>query len=347
MSTADDHRSGVDDHSGVDDDHSGVQHNDPGIDADDQVAATVTAARDQGDTGPASSVRSEVTVLRTVQSLGAVVGPTALITALLFYFGWAKAQAFSQYFGLDVSLFGLSTQDYLLQSIRSVFIPIGVLLIGGLLLLWAHGIVMRYLEIKPQRRLWRTMAGALALTGAASFVLGLVKNADRHPSDVELVLTPLSLMLGVALVSYAVLLDRRRNQPQQRAVPVSTGPMTLPALNVILVAMLVAVGLVWVVANYAEVKGREEGKFVHEQLEFQPGVVVYSAKRLHIAAPGVEEELLDGESAYAFRYNGLKLLFHSKARYFLLPASWSISNGVTVVLSDDDSLRLEFVRPPG
>ena len=303
----------------------------------------MAAAGDQGDAGPASSVRSEATVLRTVQSLGAVVGPTALITALLFYFGWAKAQAFSQYFGLDVSLFGLSTQDYLLQSIRSVFIPLGVLLIGGLILLWAHGIVVRHVELAPQRRLWRPMAAALAFTGAASFVLGLVKNTDRYPSDVELVLTPLSLMLGVALLSYAVLVERRRRQPQR--VPVSTGPMAPPALTVILVAMLITVGLVWVVANYAEIKGREEGEFVHDQLEFQPGVVVYSAKRLHIAAPGVEEELLDPESAYAFRYEGLKLLFHSNARYFLLPASWSLSNGLTVVLIENDSLRLEFVRP--
>jgi hypothetical protein len=306
----------------------------------------VAAAGDQGDAGPASSARSEATVLRTVQSLGAVVGPTALITALLFYFGWAKAQAFSQYFGLDVSLFGLSTQDYLLQSIRSVFIPLGVLLIGGLLLLWVHAIVVRHLELNPHRRLWRPMAGALALVGAASFVLGLVKNADRYPSDVELVLTPLSLMLGVALLSYAVLLERRRRQPEHRPVPVSTATAP-PALNAILVAMLMTVGLVWVVANYAEVKGREEGEFVHDQLEFQPGVVVYSAKRLHIAAPGVEEKLLGAESAYAFRYEGLKLLFHSNARYFLLPASWSLSDGVTVVLSETDSLRLEFVRAPG
>jgi hypothetical protein len=281
-----------------------------------------------------------------VQSLGAVVGPSALITALLFYFGWAKAQAFSQYFGLDVSLFGLSTQDYLLQSIRSVFIPLGVLLIGGLLLLWVHAIVVRHLELNPHRRLWRPMAGALALVGAVTFVLGLVKNADRYPSDVELVLTPLSLMLGVALLSYAVLLERRRRQPEHRAVPVST-PTAPPALNAILVAMLMTVGLVWVVANYAEVKGREEGEFVHDQLAFQPGVVVYSAKRLHIAAPGVEEKLLGAESAYAFRYEGLKLLFHSNARYFLLPASWSLSDGVTVVLSETDSLRLEFVRAPG
>ena len=347
MSAADDHNSAVDDHdSGADDHHSGL-HDDPGIDADDQVAGTVAGDGDQGDAGPSSSLRSEATVLRTVQSLGAVVGPTALITALLFYFGWAKAQAFSQYFGLDVSLFGLSTQDYLLQSIRSVFIPLGILLIGGLLLLWAHGLVIRQLELGLRGRLWRPLAGALALTGGASFVLGLVKNGDRYPSDVELIVTPLSLMLGVALLGYAVLVERRRRQPEHRAVPVSTGPMTLPSLNVMLVAMLMSIGLVWIVANYAEVKGREEAEFVHDQLEFQPGVVVYSAKRLHIGADGVKEEVLDGESAYGFRYQGLKLLFHTKARYFLLPDSWSLSNGVTVVVTENDSLRLEFVRPRG
>lgn len=310
--------------------------------------ATAARVADRGDPGPAGESGSEATVLGAVQSLGAVVGPTALITALLFYFGWAKAQAFSQYFGLDVSIFGLSTQDYLLQSIRSVFIPLGVVLIAGLLLLWAHRLLVRQLELSPDRPLWRWLAGVLAVAGAASFVVGLVKNADRYPSDAELVLTPLSLMLGVGLVSYAVLVERRRREPRPRPAASSPGPLSLPGLTVILVSMLIAVGLVWVVANYAEIKGREEGEFVHDQLEFQPGVVVYSAQRLHIGGVGVDERAFpEPESAYRFRYDGLKLLFHSNGRYFLVPASWSLSDGTTIVLRETDDVRLEFVRPGG
>ncbi len=300
---------------------------------------------DVASSGGDAGATSEATVLRTVQSLGAVVGPTALITALLFYFGWAKAQAFSQFFGLDVSLFGFSTQEYLLQSIRSVFIPLGEVLLGGLLLLWAHRALSSEIDRRPESPLWPRVAGAMAVVGVGSFVTGLVLNASRYPSDAVLLLTPLSLMLGTALVSYAVLVDRRRHRSPPPAGEGSRGQTHLPGLSVILVSTLLAVGLVWVVANYAELKGREEGEFFLDQLEFQPGVVVFSAKRLHIEAPGVEETgFSEPDSAYAFRYRGLKLLFHSGGRYFLVPESWSASGGRTIVLDDDDSVRLEFVR---
>lgn len=335
-----------------DDDHPADHHDDqssdehhPGVDANHQV---VVGAGEPGDTTPTGRARSEATVLRTVQSLGAVIGPSALITGLLFYFGYVKAAAFSSYFGLDVSLFGLSTRDFVLQSIRPVFVPLGLVLIAGLLLLWAHGALVRQVELRPRRPLWSRLAGGLAVAGAASCLLGLRAYADPFPSDLALVLTPLSLMLGVGLLSYAGLVERHRRHPRDdNAPPVRLGPTGGPGLSVILVSLLLAVGLVWVVANYADVKGRQEARFIDDQLAFLPGVVVYSAKGLHIAAPGVQETRFpEPESAFGFRYDGLKLLFHSGGTYFLVPESWSTSNGTTVVLRQDDSLRLEFVRPP-
>ncbi|MEN3314615.1 MAG: hypothetical protein V7605_849 [Acidimicrobiaceae bacterium] len=69
------------------------------------------------------------------------------------------------------------------------------------------------------------------------------------------------------------------------------------------------------------------------------------AKRMHIEAAGVgETRFPEPESAYGFRYDGLKLLFHSGGRYFIIPASWTPSGGTTIVLRDDDSLRPEFVH---
>lgn len=256
---------------------------------------------------------------------------------------------FSEYFGLDGSLFGLSTQDYLLQSIRPLFVPLAIVLLAGLVLLRAHAVLMRQIARHPDRRFWLPATGLLAVVGAGLFVTGWVKYAEVRPSDAELVLTPVSTMLGVGMVSYAVLIDgRRRLLEESGAAPAPSTPMGPPRLSVILVSVLIAVGLVWLVANYAEIKGREEAEFVHEQLEFRPGVVVYSAARLHIGGTGVEETALpDPESAYRFRYDGLKLLFHAEGRYFLVPASWSLSDGTTILLQENDELRLEFVRPPG
>ena len=294
--------------------------------------------------GEQGGARSEATVIRTVQSLGAVIGPTALITALLFYFGWAKANAFAMYFGLDVSLFGLSSQDYILQSIRAVITPLGVLLIAGLLLLWAHRTLVAQIERDPRRRLWPRLTVGLAVVGAASFVLGLVLNADVYATEREVAVVPLSLMLGVALLSYAVLVQRHRRHPQRwTAAPASSAS---PGLNVILVSMLLAVGLVWTVAEYAQLKGTDEAEFIHDQLAFQPGVVVYSAQRLHLGGAGVEEtSFTEPESAFAFRYDRLKLLFHSDGKFFLVPESWSLNDGRTIVLQESDGMRLEFVRP--
>ncbi len=120
----------------------------------------------------------------------------------------------------------------------------------------------------------------------------------------------------------------------------------MPLLSVILLAMLVSVGLVWEVANYAEIKGRSLGVFLVSQLAFQPGVAVYSPRRLQIDAGGVvETRFTEPDSAYGFRYTGLKLLFRANGRYFLVPESWSVDGGTTIVLRDSDELRLEFIRP--
>ncbi len=297
--------------------------------------------------GPKASGQSEATVLKAVQSLGAVVGPTALVTALLFYFGWARSQSQAQYLGLDVTLFGFSTQDYILQSTYSVLFPLGALLIGALVLLWGHGVVCSLVDSDPGRTVWPWVERALAFGGAALFAVGLVLNSNRYPSKTVLLMTPLSLTAGVGLMAYGVLVHRRR------AVKVGDvaghgSARPVPLLSVILVAMLVAVGIVWEVANYAEIKGRELGEFLVSQLPYQPGVVVFSPKRLHIEGGSVVETALRApDSAYAFRYSGMKLLFRSDGRYFLVPESWSVAEGRSIVLRDSEDVRMEFIRPAG
>jgi len=53
-----------------------------------------------------------------------VASQTALLTAVLFYFGWARTSTTFAYFGVDVSLLGFSTSDYLLRSVNSAFRPL-------------------------------------------------------------------------------------------------------------------------------------------------------------------------------------------------------------------------------
>ena len=50
--------------------------------------------------------------------------PLSIVTALLIYFGWARADAQSKAMGVDVSMFGYSTQDYVLRSISTLYLPL-------------------------------------------------------------------------------------------------------------------------------------------------------------------------------------------------------------------------------
>ncbi len=323
--------SGDDDVDRLDDDVEGH---------DDHEAVTLARPSDDPPRGG-----GEATVLKTVQSVGAVVGPTALVTALLFYFGWARVNAQASYLGLDVTLFDFSTQDYILQSVSSVYVPLAEVLVGALLLLWAHRLVSGRLERQPELPVWPRVEGALAAVGAVAFIVGVAFYNDETPTDTVLLLTPLCLLAGLGLVSYAVLIDRRRRAGPPTGRANSSGAAPVAPLSIILVSLLLMAGLVWEVANYADVKGRQLGQFVADQLAFRPGVVVYSEKRLQIDQPGVTETRFDEpDSAYRFRYEGLKLLLRSSSRFFLVPGSWSVDSGTTIVLPESTSLRLEFVR---
>src|SRR6266545_5733561 len=70
--------------------------------------------------------------------LGTIVAPTTLLTSLLFYFGWSHAYWFFDYFGVNSTLLGLTTRDYVQRSLDGLFVPLTVVACAGLLALWGH-----------------------------------------------------------------------------------------------------------------------------------------------------------------------------------------------------------------
>ena len=74
------------------------------------------------------------------------------------------------------------------------------------------------------------------------------------------------------------------------------------------------------IGDYAESVGLVRALEAMERLASRPSVTVYSASRLNIEGPGVEETELPGpDAAERFRYSGLKLLFRANEKYFLVP----------------------------
>lgn len=294
---------------------------------------------------PARSVRT------TLRGIATLVAPTSLVTGLLFYFGWARANRQSTAMGFDLSLLGYSSQEYVLLSLKPMFWPllVGLLLaIGGLLL---HGAILLYASgsARPselprreqRRRQVRRLGIGLGGVGVVLAVLGLVGSGVDHPGRLVSIGFPLCLTGSIVCGSYAIYLSqrfrgsgrRRRLTPELRAVQVGLSA---------LVVLLLLLTLFWSVSNYAENKGADAAILIDENLRSLPDVTIYSAKRLYLP---VAEEPLPGENgAYRFRYTGLKLLFRNKSSYFLRPAA---ETGVqlNIVLAESPDVRFEFSKP--
>ncbi len=93
---------------------------------------------------------------------------------------------------------------------------------------------------------------------------------------------------------------------------------------------------------YAAFKGQELARTVEERIASQPGVVLYSAKRLYLQAPVIETRLEPENAAYNYAYTGLKLLFRADRRYFLRPSDES--SQANIVIPEALDIRLEFYK---
>jgi hypothetical protein len=298
--------------------------------------------------GRAAAQRPGMGLERVVQVATAIIAPTTVLTALLFYFGWIRTNALFQYFGVDAAVLGFTTQDYLLRSTEALYVPLGTLLVVGLAGIWAHSQVAAWLAGRNPGGLPRRTAlavGAVGLVGLALFARGVAGVAVPRLSRDGFLVTPVCLGLGAILGAYAQWLWRRlRQRPGLRGG--DSRPRWPGLVGLGLVAMLVVLSLFWATTDYARAYGRGRAVAYARDLAVRPGVVVYSAERLFLQGPGVRESALPaGEHArYRYRYSGLRLLTEARGRLFLLPAGWTTTGGATIALAADDQLRVEFTR---
>jgi hypothetical protein len=275
---------------------------------------------------------------------GAVIAPTTVLTALLFYFGMLHAYWFFQYFGVNYTVLGLATQDYLLRSADGLFVPLTVL--GGAALIISWLFRSAHLWVPPA---WWPVLRNLAGPVAAGLGLGLVIVAGLaviNPAafTATLGLPGLCLAFGVLLLALVSPLLRLRN-PDAQHEPL---PSVIAVGEWAACFLLVSVGLFWAAADYSAAVGTNRGRQVAAELRTSPNVVVFSEKSLRVRLPGVEErECPKADATYGFRYEGLKLVMQAGDRYLFLPAGWQPGAGPALVVPRTDSLRLEFLTPGG
>src|SRR6478735_6239318 len=284
--------------------------------------------------------------------LSSFVAPLTLVTALLFYFGYVSTREFFRYFGIDVDIVGLSSQEFVMRSPGALFIPVMVLLLLAAGLLIGHRVLRRWLLAAPMPT-QRRVVGAIAWTGIAFVLIGLAL-ALLVPVvggwDYAALLTPLSLAVGAGLSAYAAAMAR------------ALGSTRVGRSVVVILVVVMAAGAFWCTATIAQWWGLGQARALAADLRTLPAVVLDTKERLYPGNNAITFQEL-GEPAsgedpgaepapaptYGFRYYGLRLLTQGGGRLYLVPDEWSPDASTLVVPYDDVRVRFRFVpdeNPP-
>lgn len=285
----------------------------------------------------ADSIENQALRGGMVKSLLAVLVNVGVLTALLVYFGWVRTDRMAMMLGIDEAILGMTVDDYVRRSVRSVVLLPIFAAAGGLAWVafdqWWQRRRIRYgnddrAVVFVARWMW-VFAILVFLLGIAFWLIGLA---------FTYIAAPLICAAGLLLLLYGFGL--RSHLPG--AVPLA--PLTDGILRGS-VAVLVAVGLFWSATNYATVEGTELAREFPGRISTLPGVEIDSASPLDIVAPGVEVSCVGEGEGTRFHYRGLRLLESTGGNYFLISDEWTPTYGVVVMLPmNADGMRFTFVR---
>ncbi|MDR7189913.1 MULTISPECIES: hypothetical protein [Microbacterium] len=275
--------------------------------------------------------------------LSSFVAPLTLVTALLFYFGYVSTREFFRYFGVDVDIIGLSSQEFVMRSPGALFIPVMVLTLLAAAAILGHRVLRRRL-LAQKRPAQRRVIGLLAWTGIGFILAGLVL-AFLVPFlpgwTYGQLLTPLFLAIGAGLAAYA--------SATVRALDRSSGGRGV----VVLLVLVMIAGTFWSTATIAQWWGLGQARSLAADLTTLPAVVLDTPERLYPGNDAITFQQLEDEASvedpaaapqtFAYRYFGLRLLAQGGGRLYLVPDAWSPDASTLVVPYDDVRVRFRFV----
>ncbi len=304
---------------------------------------------------PAPRGLSRQDVFSLLGALGAVL---TVVTAVMFYFGWQRSDVQAREMSVDVSLFGYSSQDYVLRSISSLFLPLLVLLGLGLGWIWVHGRVVHQLQssglaVEARRRRAAAWTRGVSIAAAALAVSCLLFSlaagtASSGPAVAALAdqlrtrewLIPLVLIVSTLTAAYAGWISRQL-QPDGLRRSTSVWQLLLPAACI---AGAVALGAFWMLQEYAAAVGRGYALQLANGVDRLAEAVVISPTPLGIEAPGVSEEVQGTTDTMRYRTTGLRLLARSGGKVLLVHDGWNPTTGTVIVLPDSEDFAWQFQR---
>lgn len=281
----------------------------------------------------------------------AVVPLVTSLTGLAVWFGYQIVSSRARYFGLDPSVLGFTTQDFVLRSVSALLKPMLYLLLALLAMLVAHHAVHQVLARKRWDRGLRRAAVVTVIVGILCSVRGLEWIDEAGASDFTFACQggslgqwwrPSVLALGLILTAHGWWLLRRVS-----GAP--AGSAAISRIAVTLVALVFVTTTFWSFSVYAHAAGALQAHhYACSQFSTMPQVVVFSARALSLEQAGdgtAAHRITNPDSLYRWRYTGLRLLLRIDEKYFLVPARWAGQGDSTILLTETPGVRFEFTPP--
>jgi hypothetical protein len=278
---------------------------------------------------------STSTIQKSLEVIGKVVAPSAVLVALLFYFGWVRTNALYSAFGIDQSLLQFTTQDYLLRSIQVALGSVSTFLMAALALIWGHYGLRRLKNINQP---W--FIRITSLICIASFSLVVISYLLPQDKAVS-ILTPLLWTIGVAFLVYG-LATLSQTKWLHGASFLHTLPEWLRSWSVGIIIALLIVGAFSTTSIFARMQGQAQAETIKKNPGILAAVTVYSRMPLMLEGTGISVDMISEDAdTFRYRYQGLRFFVRSGGNYFLLPSIWKNKESHAIILSESDKIRVE------
>jgi hypothetical protein len=264
--------------------------------------------------GPAFPVKS------VLEALGAIAGASALLSALMLYFGWVRTRALFDYFGVPVEALKFGTTDYVLRSTDVFFRPViwSTLAFAGLVIIFfAVSSIDQRIVKPPLRVLLRGTLAAIAGGCGVVGAFGLIEAVSPRVAAVSMCVSSVMIVMQYGFYHRV------------------TG-LRPPGIVFVIGLVLTIAALFWAVSIYAADMGRSLAQQFAEGALPRPIATVHSKTDLGI--PGIPEPAAASQS-WPFTYGGYKVLAFANNEWFLIYQQWHIGSP-TITVPDSDSVRV-------
>jgi hypothetical protein len=283
---------------------------------------------------------------RVAGAIVAVIAPVTLITALAYYFGYRREEAFAGYFGIEPGSLGFTTNDYVLRSVDALFVPITVVLLVAFGAVFIHAFAGDRFERVD-------LAPIAAVAGLCALILGIALLAGQPVTHDYTYLQALGPAVGVTLLLYAL---ARSGSASRSAL----GAAVFVGIAVVLVSLF------WATSDYAATRGRADARALARDITVLPSLTIFSKENLDInpAGPGggLPQPVKSGGGCplirtrkfstgeYPYVYRDFTLLLKSGGNYFLTPTPvtpgtpWNAANQDVFIIPDNGDIRVQLSR---